>query len=163
MHGLICLGREGTACTKVVLQSRVRIRRWYDVGYPVFLPGRWWCRTWSFLLFSDFCSSACGRVSPFGSLAFLDSFVAGLLRRSHLVAPRGAPSWFWLSSCTSSCSWLGSASSLLAEDFCRSWALVSSSTWSSSISSSSLYFGRFCGIFRVAGCPLGGEICGMYF
>ena len=23
------------------------------------------------------------------------------------------------------------------------------------------YFGRFCGIFRVAECPLGGEICGM--
>ena len=32
VHGLTCVGREGTACTKVVLQSRVVIRRWLDDG-----------------------------------------------------------------------------------------------------------------------------------
>ena len=59
MHGLKCVDREGTACTKVVLQSRVRIWRWYVVGYAVILPARWWCCAWTFLLISGFCSSAC--------------------------------------------------------------------------------------------------------
>ena len=40
------------------------------------------CRTWTCSLFSNFCSSACDRVSPLGALVFVDSFVAGLLRRS---------------------------------------------------------------------------------
>ena len=90
LHGLTCVGREGTACTKVVLQSRVRIRRWYHVGYAVILPGRWWCRPWTFSLFSVFCPSACGWVSPFGPLVFVGSFVPGFLRRSRLVASRGS-------------------------------------------------------------------------
>ena len=49
---------KGTACTKVVLQSPVRIRRWYDVGYAVILPRRRF-RAWTSSLVSGFCSSAC--------------------------------------------------------------------------------------------------------
>ena len=40
-------------------------------------------------MFSDFCSSTCGWVSPFGAPVFVESLVAGLLRRSRLVAPGG--------------------------------------------------------------------------
>ena len=32
VHGLICVDKEGTACTKVVLQSRVLIGRWHTGG-----------------------------------------------------------------------------------------------------------------------------------
>ena len=89
VHGLICVDKEGTACTKVVLQSRVRIWRWYVVGYAVILPGRWWCSACAFSLFSVFFSSACGWLSPLGALVFfVGLFVAGLLRRTRLVAPR---------------------------------------------------------------------------
>ena len=70
VHDLICVDKEGTACTKVVLQSRVRIWRWYVVGYAVVLPGRWWCSAWAFSLFSVFFSSACGWLSPLGALVF---------------------------------------------------------------------------------------------
>ena len=38
VHGLACLVREGTACTKVELQSQVRICRWYDVGSRAQVP-----------------------------------------------------------------------------------------------------------------------------
>ena len=88
VHGLAYLVREGTACTKVLLQSRVLLWRWFDDGCAVFLPGRWY-RTWTCSLVSSFCSSACGWVSPFGPLVFVESLVARLLRPTRLVAPRG--------------------------------------------------------------------------
>ena len=66
MHGLICVDREGTACTKVVLQSRVRFRHWWltlgflgvsvvDVFAVLFplLFGLWSCShpCWGFSVF----------------------------------------------------------------------------------------------------------------
>ena len=75
MPGLTCEGREGTACTKVVLQSRVRIQRWYDVGFAVILPRRRF-RSWTSLLLSGFCFSACSCCFLFVSLVFWMLFVA---------------------------------------------------------------------------------------
>ena len=47
-------------------------RRWLCT---VILPGRWWCRTWTCSQFSSFSSSACGWVSPFGALVFVESLL----------------------------------------------------------------------------------------
>ena len=89
VHGLACAGREGSACTKVVLQSRVRNRLWYDVGYAVLLPkAQVPCvdllAALRLLLFGLF------RGLPVClSLSFGCCLVAGRLSRPRLVAARG--------------------------------------------------------------------------
>ena len=140
-----CVDKEGTACTKVVLQSRVRIWRWYVVGHAVILPGRWWCRTWTFLLVSGFCSSACCFVSLFGPLVF--GGVVGFWPSPSVASRRPlgrAPCWFFLSSGSSwsSCISLWRSSSSFVWCFCLCWALV---LWYD------LDFGRFPHGFCISG------------
>ena len=72
------------SCAAVPSAYLAVVRRWLCS----FLPGRWWCSAWAFSLFSVFYSSACGWLSPLGALVFVGLFVAGLLRRTRLVAPR---------------------------------------------------------------------------
>ena len=163
VHGLTCVGREGTACTNVVLQSRVRIRRWYDVGSAVFLAGRLGFRTFRLdllaglrlLLFDLLFVSLFVPSSLWGRwlLAFSDRRVSSHPgERAVLVLPVlrffvvfAVGEFFLLSPIRLSL--LGSCFFGFELDF-GDFLLGS-------------VFGPFYGIFRVAECPPGGEFCGM--
>ena len=88
VHGLTCVDREGTASTKVVLQSRVRYSTVVRLAYAVFLPGRLpyvvsptsASSAWSgFPVCPLLVCSACGPVLPF----------LGFLRGSLSAVPCG--------------------------------------------------------------------------
>ena len=91
-------------------------------------------------------------VSLFGHLVFEGSLVSGLFRPSRPVAPLGG---------RRAGSFCPPAVRGPRVFRCGGWALVYGTTWTSAISSWILYLGRCRGIFRVAGCPPGGEICRM--
>ena len=157
-HAWSQMRRQGTACTKVVLQSRVRIWRWYVVGYAVILPGRWWCRTWTFLLVSGFCSSACC-LFP----CLVPSSLRGRWFLAFSVRRVPSPPWEGAVLVLSVLRLFVVLVYFAVEEFflLSSVRLVYGATWTSTISSWILYLGRFRCIFRVAGCPPGGEICRM--
>ena len=159
VHGLSCLVIEGIVRTKVVLLSRVfwpwflrRVRPCPLLRGPQVLGKRWK-----------------GQRAPSQFVIVLFLF-SGLLFRS-VACPLG-----WLvfggsrcvgfGLCCSSSAFLGPSLVLVAA---RVGFLVPRglrlSSWSLSLSlasfSPSLVCWPFCGIFRVAGCPPGGKICGV--
>ena len=68
VHGLACLFREGPQapmlCCGLECSCDVESAR----ACAVTPPGRWWCRTWTSLRWFFLCSSACGSVPLFPGL-----------------------------------------------------------------------------------------------
>ena len=143
MHQKLCSSPECSLGSRMAMLTQL------------FFLGRRRCRALAFSLFSVFCSSACSGGFLFGSLVFWVLLVAG-----RLSPPPGEGVEFvlcgllFLVLAVEERVLLGLPSLL---------ALFSGSPWTSSIFSQFLYFGRFRGIFHVAGCSPGGEIRGMYF
>ena len=63
----LCLAREGTVCTKVVLQSRVRIGLWWLKQLHFLAAWGYWSSTSS--RSSSRCTSACGRFLPLAGVS----------------------------------------------------------------------------------------------
>ena len=160
VHGLICVDKEGTACTKVVLQSRVLIGRWHTGGLRSY--SSWdacgarlsFSRFSVFLLFGVF-SGAClfGFAWPWRVVCWsagsprLDAARGGH-RVSLVCVPvlglrvrRSRP--------------LGLLGRLSLRALLFWFTLDFADVLAVSV------FVPFRGIFRVAGCPPGGEICRM--
>ena len=153
----LCLVREETASTKVVLWSRVLVLRGIDEGFAAYFS---WLRAESFVNELDLrlvsAGGSCRRAGrapcvPFCVTRFFVLLVAlsregfvplslwGLVPGS-LVGSRGRPGFV--------------VSPVVFEELVHGVFVDFAEVW---------YLGRFRGIFRVAACPPGGEICGMYF
>ena len=178
VHGLICLGREGTACNKAVQQSRVLIGRWHAGGHRS-------CSSWDAFGSSGFPS----RGSPSsGALRLLlgcfshclgfSVFVLGVVcvcwsDWSAPSRPRPVEGVLSFLACVRVRPFLVCAFFVLVLHVY--WGVLSllgplvssGSRWTFAVFSHYSTWLRiwavFRGIFRVAGYPPGGEICGMLF
>ena len=159
VHGLKCVDREGTACTKV--GAAVPSAYLALVAYAVILRGR--LGVLDVDAFAVLCPLLFGWWTFSPLVGFLHVRPAGRCCRCSLWSSR--PCW-----CSSPGFLAGSAA---ARGGLRCWSRPSPrpSFLVFCLRGRDFgifadfdvvtYFDRFCGIFRVAGCPPGGEICGM--
>ena len=151
VHGLTCVGRDGTACTKnCAAVPSAHLAVVWRLFTQLFFLGRRRCRTLAFFLFSVFCSSTCSGGFLFGSLAFWVLLVAGRLGRRRLVAARRGrrvcPVWLAVLGPRG-----GGARSPVSLGLPSLLALFSGSPCTSSIFSQFLYLGRFAAFSELRG------------
>ena len=146
VHGLLCENREGTACTKVVLQSECSLGSRMAVVFAVFFPGAPAVSCFGLLAVLRLLLIGLFRGFLFGSLVFWVLLVAGRLCRPRLVASRGGrrvcPVWLAVLGPRS-----GGARPPGSLGLQSLLALFSGSPWTSSIFSQFLYLGRFAAFF----------------